>query len=284
MRGLVAGVALSCLFGCTQSDPGASAPREPPHPTAPESSINADCERGPWSQHCPEAEWARSVLANAGFRLTGDSGSALTATDGQVIFHFWAFTPNEQRARLDQALARENYRELPEREKGAPIYTDGIRFAWSARGLWVWLTSAGIENGTPGGTAAEVRRAVLDDLVTASTRTSLDGSREESASLRDIGLHPESYAIGTRLEVVGWLIKPPRSVLFVCDEISDDYPPRAVGSCSEVENEELLDSKETMRVGRTRWIPEPVNLACEVSGYRPGDVNPERLTMSCKRQ
>lgn len=121
-------------------------------------------------------------------------------------------------------------------------------------------------------------------LLAACSTEAGDGPRANQASLQDIGLHPENYEIGRRVEIEGWLIKHPHSVLFVCDEISDDSPPRAVGSCSEVENEELLDSEETMRVGRTRWIAEPVNLTCEVSDYRPGDVNPERLTMSCNLQ
>jgi hypothetical protein len=121
-------------------------------------------------------------------------------------------------------------------------------------------------------------------LLAACSTESGDGPRANQVSLQDIGLHPENYEIGRRVEIEGWLIKPPRSVLFVCDEISDDSPPRAVGSCSEVENEELLDSEQTVRGGRTRWMPETVRLACEVSDYRPGDVNPERLTLSCEFQ
>lgn len=174
MRNLAAIIALSCLVGCTNNGQQASKRPQQPARTNAGGSISADCERGPWSQHCAEADWARSVVENAGYELTGDTGSALTATDGQVIFHFWAFTPEEQPSRLDRAAAKENYRQLRERVSGIRIYTDGIRFAWSAQGLWVWLTSAGVEDGTPGGTAAEVRRAVLDDLVTASAGTTFD--------------------------------------------------------------------------------------------------------------
>ena len=107
---------------------------------------------------------------------------------------------------------------------------------------------------------------------------------QDSASLRDIGLHPEDYEIGRRLGIDGWLIKPPRSVLFVCDEISDDSPPRAIGACSEVENEKLLRSGDTLKLGRTRWIPERLRLSCNVADYRPGDVRPERLTLNCHLQ
>lgn len=103
----------------------------------------------------------------------------------------------------------------------------------------------------------------------------------DRASLEHIGLHPETHEIGQRLEVSGWLIKPPRSVLFLCDEISSGSPPRAIGSCTEVENEELLNGGDLMKRGRTRWIQERIDLVCEVTGYRPTDVRPERLALTC---
>ena len=118
-------------------------------------------------------------------------------------------------------------------------------------------------------------------LFTGCSAERNDVPSQDRASLRDIGLHPENYEIGRRLPITGWLIKPPRSVLFVCDEISSESPPRATGSCSEVENEELLNGGDLMKRGRTRWIQERIDLVCEVTGYRPTDVRPERLALTC---
>jgi len=171
MRPLAVALALVSLIGCTDGDPAVSSGPPTTRETGAGSSISADCQRGPWAEHCPEADWARAVVTKAGYRLRGDTGSALTATDGQVIFHLWAFVPERESQRLDHALIDENYRELRERVAGIRVYTDGIRFVWSAQGLRVWLTSAGIVDGAPGGTPEEVGGAVLLDLVTATVRT-----------------------------------------------------------------------------------------------------------------
>ncbi len=174
VRNLAVALVFTTLVGCTTTDQSTAPQPNSARSSTAGSSNSAACERGPWSKHCPEADWARSVVANAGYRTTGDTGSALTATDGKFIFHFWAFTPEDRPRDLARALAKENYRELPERVAGLPVYSDGTRFVWSTQGLWVWVASVGLENGTPGGTAHEIRRTVLDDLVIATTRTSFD--------------------------------------------------------------------------------------------------------------
>ena len=107
--------------------------------------------------------------------MTGDSGSAIKAKHNRLIFYFWAYTPADwQKRPIGRALADENYRKLNRRIAGITVYADGNRFAWSVHGLWVWLTSAAFENGTPGGTAEEIRDGVLDGLVIATKRTPFD--------------------------------------------------------------------------------------------------------------
>ena len=161
------------LFACTSDAPPVIPRADPivsgyvdPDPPA------GGCRVGPWASHCTEADWARRVVINAGFRLTGDQGSALELRHERLIFHFWASKPDGwQKKPLRRALADENYRELEPKISGTTVYTDGRRFAWAVHGLWAWLTSAGLADGTPGGTAEEIREGVLDDLVVATKDT-----------------------------------------------------------------------------------------------------------------
>ena len=106
----------------------------------------------------------------------------------------------------------------------------------------------------------------------------------ETPSLQEIGEEPGRFPIGYRFPTVGWLIKPPQSVLFICDEISDHHPPKAVGSCSEVQNEDVLGSGHLVTRKGTSFLPKPVALVCEVSDYAPGDIDPERVILRCKRK
>ena len=103
-----------------------------------------------------------------------------------------------------------------------------------------------------------------------------------AAGLRDIALHPERYAIGERVDVSGWLIRPPQSALFVCDRLGGETAPAATGSCVQVENEDLLDEGGASRLGGTRWVPGRVDLDCRVKRYLPADVRPERLSLTCE--
>ena len=107
---------------------------------------------------------------------------------------------------------------------------------------------------------------------------------QEPPSLQEIGEEPDRFPIGYRFSTEGWLIKPPRSVLFICDEISDHNPPKAVGSCSEVENEDVLGTGRLVTRKGTSFLREPVALVCEVTDYAPGDVDPERVVLRCKRR
>jgi hypothetical protein len=122
------------------------------------------------------------VIQNAGYRTAGDTGSAIVGKHDRLTFHFWAFEPkNREEESLGRALDNEGYRELGRSIAGVTVYTDGTRFAWSVHGLWVWLTSAGIVNGTPSGTAKEINGGTLEKLVAATRSTPFEpGSGSDS--------------------------------------------------------------------------------------------------------
>ncbi|MDQ3953082.1 MAG: hypothetical protein M3279_08985 [Actinomycetota bacterium] len=129
-------------------------------PPVPAPRATADCSTGPWADHCPEAGWARDVARAAGFRVTGDTGSALTIERQGLAFHLWAFTPEEPELRTRQ-LRQEAYEHV-ESVAGVRIYADGQRLTWDSYGLHVWMAQAGLgglDVGVPG--VADVVRASL---------------------------------------------------------------------------------------------------------------------------
>ncbi|MGH2746488.1 MAG: hypothetical protein ACRDKB_01005 [Actinomycetota bacterium] len=155
------------IAACTGDDParrdsprsaGAASPRPTPtsSPTGP-----GTCAYGPWAEHCAAADWARAVIADAGYRLAGDTGSALVGRHRGLEFHFWAFIPEAwQKKPLRRALAEENYRPLHR----SRVYCDGVRFAWSVHGLYVWLAASV-------GSLDQIANRVLDGLLRSSKRT-----------------------------------------------------------------------------------------------------------------
>jgi hypothetical protein len=131
-------------------------------PTSRASDEPGSCAYGPWADHCPEAEWARQVLDAAGYRLTGDTGSALVGRAGQTGFYFWAFesekAPNQP---LSKAIEDEGYRVL-EDDNETRLFTDGTRIAWQIQGLYVWL------EGGPMNSLDDIDDEVIRKIVRAS--------------------------------------------------------------------------------------------------------------------
>jgi hypothetical protein len=144
-----------------------NAPRSGPQPAiTPETTESPDpvlCNRGPWSEHCPEADWARKVLEEAGFELTGDTGSALVANTDAADLYFWAFERvKEQRPRA-QSLREEGYRLFREID-GIAVYSDGVRLTWESWGLLVWV------DGGPTSALNDLSEQDIQSLVRASER------------------------------------------------------------------------------------------------------------------
>jgi len=121
-----------------------------------------DCPSGvgPWSHPaCPAPAWVRAVVEEAGFRVVGDTGSALVAeADG---IRFYIHTTNRDDASMEafvNSLRAEGYEPFP--VDYYPVLTDGTRVVWKVDGLAVWM-SDNLEPLSP---------AVVDRVVAASLR------------------------------------------------------------------------------------------------------------------
>jgi hypothetical protein len=89
---------------------------------------------GPWTA-CPEAEWVRRFTERAGYRITGDTGSALVARGNRRGFYIWATKGTE----ADIERAAKDWRYLGQVE-GIRIYGDETLWRWWAvddRVVWI---------------------------------------------------------------------------------------------------------------------------------------------------
>jgi hypothetical protein len=92
--------------------------------------------RGPWTA-CPEADWAHQIAARAGYRITGETGSALIAEGNGRSFYIWTTeVPTEEVAR---AAKREKW-QLLGAVATVEVYGDEALWRWwPAQGYVVWL-------------------------------------------------------------------------------------------------------------------------------------------------
>jgi hypothetical protein len=115
---------------------------------------------GPWTA-CPEADWVRRIAETAGYRVTGDTGSALTAEGRGDGFYIWA-TPMPEEHRVATA-AREDWARRG-RVEGVEVFGDDQWRWWPAQGFVVWLHA---------GPSAEATLPSLREM-TPLVRASLD--------------------------------------------------------------------------------------------------------------
>jgi hypothetical protein len=142
-----------------------------------------------------------------------------------------------------------------------------------------------------------IRRLLWLNIVAASAvavgacEAASDARRDpKTMSLRTLGSNPEQFSIGDVIVLRGFLIRPPSSVTFICDQISSARPPAATGACIEMEAPNISTFASVQRMKQTTWSTKQVELQCEVSGFRPGDPNaayqpdfkPERLAVTCQ--
>lgn len=114
----------------------------------------SDCQ--PWAK-CPEASWLAERLEAAGFRVAGDTGSALVAAGKGATFHASMTDGSEP-------LRDEGY-ELVGEVDGAQVLGDGIRLTWTTERGRVWVSPGGggvdPDPRRPGGvTLDQIRRFV----------------------------------------------------------------------------------------------------------------------------
>jgi streptogramin lyase len=113
---------------------GGQAPTEPvPSPEARGDAEVCD-QTGPWV-YCPEAQWLRRVVVEAGVEVTGDTGSALQVVTESHSLYAW----NTDAPRSVEEVASEGGYE---RREGTEAFTDGSRILWEAQGLHIYLSSA----------------------------------------------------------------------------------------------------------------------------------------------
>jgi hypothetical protein len=112
---------------------------------------------GPWTA-CAEAAWVRQVAAEAGYRIVGETGSALVAAGGGDSFYIWTTRLRQPVA----ALAAEKWQQLGS-VGNVPIYGDEHLWRWwAAQGYVFWIQQGPRETST----APDV--AELEPLVSAS--------------------------------------------------------------------------------------------------------------------
>jgi hypothetical protein len=128
--------------------------------------VPEDCpsETGPWADpDCPLPAWSRAVIEEAGYRVTGDTGSALEAAAPGGEFHVWAFPPDFT---ADELKQDEGYRQEAI-VGGTVVYSDGVRVFWMVQGLVVWVSGWQADDPIP-------PVAVLGNLVHASELVEYD--------------------------------------------------------------------------------------------------------------
>jgi hypothetical protein len=96
-------------------------------------------ETGPWADpDCPLLAWTRAVVEEAGYEVTGDTGSALLAEGRGTEFFIWAIRePLPPPSEGYEPIA--NIYGNPEAGAYATIYSDNTRFVWAMAGLAVYV-------------------------------------------------------------------------------------------------------------------------------------------------
>jgi hypothetical protein len=128
-----------------------------------ESPSAEECEGdgwpGPWTA-CPQADWVRQVAERAGYRVTGETGSALVAQGKGRSFYIWA-APAAGQDLDDGPTARKG--PLGEVE-GVTVYGDERLWRWwTANGFVLWLKAG------PYSTSQIPRLKEMNSLVQEST-------------------------------------------------------------------------------------------------------------------
>jgi len=115
---------------------------------------------GPWTA-CPEADWVGLIAERAGYRITGETGSALTAEGRGDGFNIWA-TPMSEKHFVATA-AREAWARRGSVE-GVVVFGEDPWRWWRAQGFVFWLHAGPSAEATlpPLGEMQALVRASLD--------------------------------------------------------------------------------------------------------------------------
>jgi hypothetical protein len=125
-------------------------------------------DTGPWSDpNCPLPGWTRAVVEEAGYEVTGNTGSAVVAEGLGGEFNIWAFPKDFT---VEHLLQEENYREAMIVDD-VVVYSDGVRMVWVTQGLAVWVAGWEIGEPPPG---EPPPTPIVADLASASKRVDYD--------------------------------------------------------------------------------------------------------------
>ena len=91
---------------------------------------------GPWTA-CPEADWVQKVAERAGYRISGETGSALIGKGNGRSFYIWA-TPASTPEEIKNAVKDGDWQPVGSVE-GVEVYDDRVRRWWVGEGFTIWL-------------------------------------------------------------------------------------------------------------------------------------------------
>ena len=147
--------------GAMRGDTATNAPAAAAPPAVARGCPQSDWS-GPWTA-CAEAKWVGRVASAAGYRIVGDTGSALVAEGRGHGFYIWTTRAGIVPPR-DEIVAEEAWDELGS-VRGLPIYGDQHLWRWWSTGDTIFWIQAG-----PSETSTVPDVAELDGLVAASLR------------------------------------------------------------------------------------------------------------------
>ena len=130
---------------------------------------SADCGYGPWAENCPEAEWLRGAMEQHGFRVTGNTGSALVVETPHAEVHLWGSRLEEvyrgeqagEHERFADEVAAGIYRPVSPHEWALYEGGAGDQFVWLAQGVRIWVAPSS-EDPLELATVLDLREATLE--------------------------------------------------------------------------------------------------------------------------
>jgi hypothetical protein len=90
---------------------------------------------------CPEHAWLEAVVETAGYKVAGNTGSAVIGKAGGVEFAIWTTEadPDDQYVVPPEAGFDEEIYITYQNVADITVYTDGTRFVWTVQGFHVWV-------------------------------------------------------------------------------------------------------------------------------------------------
>jgi hypothetical protein len=108
---------------------------------------------------CPEHAWLREIVERAGYKVPGNTGSALVGSAGGMAFAIWTTEadPADQYVVPPESGYDDRIYQPRTEAAGITVFTDGIRSVWTVQGFHVW-----IEPGLDGPLPEEVVWALVE--------------------------------------------------------------------------------------------------------------------------